>query len=122
MLPLKGMHPDQATESIIDAALLLNLPCAVVPCCVFPSLFPHRRVSQSAIDAYANGTLGRGHASGAKAGDETVESNTDASIPVVTYNEFLAYLLAKDARLQLHYLPIKGRNRVIFFDPNATKE
>jgi len=38
-----GMHPDQATEPIIDAALALGKPFAVVPCCVFPDLFPHRR-------------------------------------------------------------------------------
>ena len=42
---LVGMHPDQATEGIIDAALELNLPFAVVPCCTFPELFPHRRTS-----------------------------------------------------------------------------
>lgn len=40
---LVGMHPDQATEAIIDAALELNVPFAVVPCCTFPELFPHRR-------------------------------------------------------------------------------
>jgi len=39
-----GMHPDQATEAIVDAALLYGLPCAVVPCCVFPHLAPHRRL------------------------------------------------------------------------------
>lgn len=40
---LIGMHSDQVTESIVDAALVLNLPFAVVPCCVFPHLFPHRK-------------------------------------------------------------------------------
>mmetsp|Transcript_15672 Transcript_15672/g.26123 ORF Transcript_15672/g.26123 Transcript_15672/m.26123 type:complete len:273 (-) Transcript_15672:53-871(-) len=38
-----GMHPDQATEHIIDTALALKKPFAVVPCCVFTKLFPHRR-------------------------------------------------------------------------------
>lgn len=38
-----GMHPDQATEHIIDIALALRKPFAVVPCCVFTKLFPHRR-------------------------------------------------------------------------------
>ena len=41
---LIGMHPDQATEAIVDAAILLNKPFAVVPCCVFPKLFPKRRL------------------------------------------------------------------------------
>jgi hypothetical protein len=39
---LVGMHPDQATEAIIDAALAFDVPFAVVPCCTFPELFPHR--------------------------------------------------------------------------------
>lgn len=38
-----GMHPDQATEAIVDVALLLERPFAVVPCCTFNALFPHRR-------------------------------------------------------------------------------
>ena len=37
-----GMHADQATESIIDFGLERNVPFAVVPCCVFPRLFPKR--------------------------------------------------------------------------------
>ena len=42
---LVGMHSDQATEAIIDAALELDVPFAVVPCCTFPELFPHRRTA-----------------------------------------------------------------------------
>ena len=38
------MHPDQPTEAIVDAALAHGKPFAVVPCCVFPSLFPHRQL------------------------------------------------------------------------------
>ena len=30
-----GMHPDQATESIVDFALLHKKPFAIVPCCIF---------------------------------------------------------------------------------------
>ena len=40
-----GMHPDQATCPIVSTALSLNKPFCVVPCCVFPSLFPDRRTS-----------------------------------------------------------------------------
>lgn len=39
---LVGMHPDQATEFIVDLALALNKPFAVVPCCVYSNLFPKR--------------------------------------------------------------------------------
>ena len=38
-----GMHPDAATESIVDFALAAGLPFAVVPCCVFAVDFAHRR-------------------------------------------------------------------------------
>mmetsp|Transcript_66240 Transcript_66240/g.209391 ORF Transcript_66240/g.209391 Transcript_66240/m.209391 type:complete len:335 (-) Transcript_66240:422-1426(-) len=37
-----GFHPDQATDALVDLALALQVPFAVVPCCVFPSQFPHR--------------------------------------------------------------------------------
>ncbi len=33
---------DQATEPIVDIALSLNKPFAVIPCCVFPRLFSQR--------------------------------------------------------------------------------
>jgi len=35
-----GMHPDEATEPIIDTALRLGVPFAVVPCCVFARALP----------------------------------------------------------------------------------
>jgi hypothetical protein len=37
---LVGMHPDEATEPIIDAALRHGRPFAVVPCCVFARALP----------------------------------------------------------------------------------
>ncbi|GLE10736.1 hypothetical protein PINS_up022976 [Pythium insidiosum] len=40
---LLGMHPDEATEAIVDIALRLQKPFAVVPCCVMSRLFPNRR-------------------------------------------------------------------------------
>ncbi|KAI8605191.1 hypothetical protein EDD21DRAFT_299860 [Dissophora ornata] len=45
---LIGMHPDQATEPIVDMALKHNKPFAVVPCCVFSLENPHRRLSSGA--------------------------------------------------------------------------
>jgi len=39
---LAGLHADEATELIVDAALEAGKPFAIVPCCVFPTLFPHR--------------------------------------------------------------------------------
>ncbi|GFH54951.1 hypothetical protein CTEN210_11427 [Chaetoceros tenuissimus] len=37
-----GLHPDQCTEDIMDAAISTNTPAAIIPCCVFSSLFPNR--------------------------------------------------------------------------------
>ena len=39
-----GMHPDQATEAIVDLSLEFSRPFAVVPCCVFAHMFPDRRL------------------------------------------------------------------------------
>ena len=39
-----GMHPDQATEPIVRAALRAGKPFAVVPCCVFKTHNTHRRL------------------------------------------------------------------------------
>lgn len=44
-----GLHPDEATEEIVDTALALQLPFAVVPCCVVPQLFPERRHPRSSM-------------------------------------------------------------------------
>ena len=41
---LIGMHPDQATEPLVDLALATDKAFAVVPCCVFPRDNSHRRL------------------------------------------------------------------------------
>ncbi len=45
---LVGMHPDQATEEIVDAGLHHAVPFAIVPCCVFAHLRPERRLKSGA--------------------------------------------------------------------------
>jgi hypothetical protein len=79
------MHPDEATEPLVDQALARGIPFVVVPCCVFPSKFPDRRTPQ--------GT------------------------PVVTYQEFIAYLKAKAPFARTAHLPFKGRNTVLYCLP-----
>ena len=39
-MQLVGLHPDEATEAIVDCALANRKPFAVVPCCVFPRCPP----------------------------------------------------------------------------------
>lgn len=41
---LVGMHPDEATDAVIDVAIKYNKPFVVVPCCVFGHKFPDRVV------------------------------------------------------------------------------
>ena len=36
----------QATDSIVEFAVMHDKPFAVVPCCVFPRLFKHRRLKE----------------------------------------------------------------------------
>mmetsp|Transcript_18367 Transcript_18367/g.33659 ORF Transcript_18367/g.33659 Transcript_18367/m.33659 type:complete len:358 (+) Transcript_18367:58-1131(+) len=84
---LCGLHPDQATEPIVTLALRLNVPFAIVPCCVMPSLFPNR--------------LQRRY-------------NND---PVRSYSAFCQYLLdmaSDEEEFEVGYLPFVGRNKVIY--------
>ena len=83
-----GMHPDQATEPIVDFALARRKPFAVVPCCVFPKLFPAR-------------WLPRAQGGG-------------APTPVVDYAQFVEYLRAKSPAIETAYLNTKGRNLILF--------
>jgi len=49
-----GLHPDQATEPIVDLAIRRGLPFAIVPCCVFARQFPDRRLQDGGyVETYA---------------------------------------------------------------------
>jgi len=47
-----GMHPDQATEPIIRLAQRLQVPFALLPCCVMPTLFPNRIYKGQPVRSY----------------------------------------------------------------------
>eukprot|EP01130_Rhizamoeba_saxonica_P000231 TRINITY_DN10219_c0_g1_i1.p2 TRINITY_DN10219_c0_g1~~TRINITY_DN10219_c0_g1_i1.p2 ORF type:complete len:132 (-),score=17.29 TRINITY_DN10219_c0_g1_i1:14-409(-) len=47
-----GLHPDEATEEIVDYGLNNNISFAVVPCCVFPDLFSDRYVNDTPVRTY----------------------------------------------------------------------
>jgi hypothetical protein len=38
-----ALHSDEATDAIVDTAVAMRIPFAIVPCCVFFRLFPNRR-------------------------------------------------------------------------------
>lgn len=49
-----GLHPDEATDSIVEAALAAHKPFAVVPCCTFWKENGHRRLRNgSPVFTYA---------------------------------------------------------------------
>ena len=39
-----GLHPDQPTADIVSYSVAHRKPFAVIPCCVFYRLYPHRRL------------------------------------------------------------------------------
>lgn len=80
-----GLHPDQATEPILDFAVQQRLPFAVMPCCVFPRLFPGRRLQQD------DGSL----------------------VPVSSYEELVSYLVQRGGA-QRRVLDFEGANTVVY--------
>jgi len=91
---LIGLHSDGATEAIVDAALAFQKPFIVVPCCVFPSFFPNRRV---------------------------VMKKGEDSIPVRTHDHFCKFLLDKHPDFRMETLPFEGRNIAICWDGGAKR-
>ncbi|CAJ1953913.1 unnamed protein product [Cylindrotheca closterium] len=54
---IAGMHPDQATEAIVDTSMRLGVPFAILPCCVMPKLFPNRRQKRHGDPVRSYGTF-----------------------------------------------------------------
>ena len=75
-----GFHPDQATESCIDLAKILNIPFCIVPCCVFPSEFPNRRLILKEEEQNVQ---------------HQQQQQQQQLVPVRTYSQFLKYLRQK---------------------------
>ncbi len=119
-----GMHPDQATEAIVDAALRYDRSFAVVPCCVFSRQFPWRTIantaasSSTAADTGASSdTADTGTATAAGSAPTSPPRANAAAVPqrrVRSYIDFLAYLRAKHARIVQTSIGVEGRNRVLF--------
>ena len=96
---LIGLHADGATEAIVDFALLHNKPFAVVPCCVFCNE-SGERIVQDTVNEHGDGQ------------DRAVRRR------VRSYEDFIAYLLSKDARIRTHTLPFQGRNLCLYVPPD----
>ena len=92
-----GMHPDEATESIVDFAVARGKPFAVVPCCVFPAMFPDRRVRRD----------GEG-----EDGDEGAAGG-GGDVPVTERRQLVRWLAGK-TRGEVAYLAFEGANQVVY--------
>lgn len=44
---MPALHPDEATDTIVDVAVQKRIPFMIIPCCVFSRLFPDRRIPNS---------------------------------------------------------------------------
>mmetsp|Transcript_13255 Transcript_13255/g.15064 ORF Transcript_13255/g.15064 Transcript_13255/m.15064 type:complete len:563 (+) Transcript_13255:62-1750(+) len=91
---LVGMHPDEATEAVIDTSLRLGKPFAILPCCVF------RNLNSERLEIIRRKKRDGG-------GD-----------PFRSYNTFCQYLLddkpPTGIQFETENLPFEGRNKVIY--------
>ena len=91
----------QATDAIVEFAVLHKKPFAVVPCCVFPRLFPQRRIIADMLDDARDAAL---HNPG-----------FPATKDVLTHIDLVAYLKqlgGQDACVD--FLPFEGMNQVVW--------
>jgi hypothetical protein len=75
-----ALHPDEATDDIVDTAVKQKKPFVVIPCCVFARLFPNRRNP----------------------------NNKDSTVS--TYEDLLVFLAAKHKDIKRTELPFEGAN------------
>lgn len=125
--PCSPLHRRTPSACCRDYALEAALPFAIVPCCVFPRLFPHRRIlgtssnhSGSSIGTSSTGTNGGGsNHSGSSTGASSTGTSGGGSaevpeeVPVLTYRDLVTYLVAK-GRAQQAVLGFEGANIVVY--------
>jgi hypothetical protein len=120
-----GMHPDEATEPLVDFAIGLNKPWAVVPCCVFAHAFPGRtlRPTIQKNEQDERSSPGRSGGDGGDGGDGDGGSGDDdgggegqqnEGQPVQSYEDFVRYLQQKSSEARTVFLPFHGKNQVVY--------
>ena len=103
-----GMHPDEATEPLVDFAIQLKKPWAVVPCCVFAHQFPGRTLKLPESQPVDSGT-----------GSDS-QSQGSAGRVVQSYEDFVRYLEQKSPEARTVFLPFHGKNQVVYMPASAT--
>lgn len=96
-----GFHPDQATDYCFLLAKVLNIPVCVVPCCVFPSEFLHRRIIRGNNDRHNH--------------------NNNGEHKVKRYDDLIQYLQQEHPKVETAMLDFPGtttaRNTVLYTLP-----
>ena len=102
-----GMHPDQATEALVDFALRHGKPFAIVPCCVHSkeARFANRTVAAVTPEREGEGGGEDGDGLGARPARQAVRS----------FESYLRYLSAKAPGVLTATLPMRGRNTVVYY-------
>ncbi|KAL7560445.1 hypothetical protein ACA910_020492 [Epithemia clementina (nom. ined.)] len=95
---LVALHPDEATDAVVDLAVAYRIPFVVVPCCIYSRLFPHRR-----RPTHSNKNK--------EGGDDSIQ---DGDGSVCSLPDLLDYLQAKDPSIQRATLPFEGANNVLW--------
>ena len=94
------MHPDEATEPIVDAALADGKPFAILPCCVAPLCVSLTRPLPPPLQ------------------QANPHRRTAVGLPVISYEQYLDYLQAKHPAIRRARLAkFEGRNVVLWYDP-----
>ncbi|KAF9905764.1 hypothetical protein EC991_001302 [Linnemannia zychae] len=101
-----GLHPDQATEPIVRAALKAQKPFAIIPCCVFGRDNPHRRLPKDIGHSNSSVVL--------VAGEE--EDEDPSTRPVTSYDDFVTWLATLHPDIKTTWLNFEGMNRVLYWE------
>ena len=125
-----GMHPDQATDPIMDLAMRTGKPFACVPCCVYSKQFHKRRLKvawkgvpkEAAVGGGAEGAEGAEGVEDAEE-DEDDDEDDEEEVPegqqptkVTTYDQLLQYLVEQSGG-KVKELAFEGRNKVVYTTP-----
>jgi hypothetical protein len=110
-----SLHPDEATDSIVDIAIELRIPFCIVPCCVFARLFSHRQRPQTILSSLDTSSF----LSNIIEENETQIQPSRKSVHernncVSTYAELLDYLQSKHPSIQRTQLPFRGSNVILW--------
>jgi hypothetical protein len=115
-----GMHPDQATDPIMDLAMRTGKPFACVPCCVYSKQFHRRRLKVAWKGVPKEAAVGEG---AEDAEEDNVDVDADEEVPegqqptkVTTYDQLLQYLVEQSGG-KVKELAFEGRNKVVYTTP-----